>query len=102
MNKLVTKKPSMLQKMALLKQWFVSKSGDTGGSLGIKEIGALLVDKGLASDVDTATKQIQKACKLNDRQTQDAIFDLNYFNRIFFIAILADSFKDAISDIEGQ
>ena len=99
---MVKKKPSMLQKLALLKGWFVSCSGDSGGSLTIKEIGQLLVEKGLASDVDTAMKQIQKACKMTDRQVSSAVFDLNSFNRIFFISIVADSFKDAINDIENH
>ena len=60
------------------------------------------MDKGLANDVDTAIKYIQKACKMSDRQVKDALFDLNNFNRIFFIAILADSFKNAINDIEDH
>ena len=102
MEKLTSRKPTMPQKIAILKEWFVSVSGDTGGSLDIKELGKLLVDKGLANDVDTAVKQVQKVCKMTDRQISDAKFDLNRFNRIFFITFLADSFKDALMDIEKQ
>ena len=92
----------MPQKMAILKEWFVSTSGDTGGSVNIRQIGQLLVEKGLAGDVDTSVKQVQKTVKMSDRQSADAQFDLNSFNRIFFIPILADSFKDALLDIENQ
>ena len=56
MEKLTSRKPTMPKKMAILKEWFVSVSGDTGGSLDIRELGKLLVDKGLSNDVDTAVK----------------------------------------------
>ena len=39
---------------------------------------------------------------MTDRQVSDAKFDLNRYNRIFFISLLADSFKDALIDIEKQ
>ena len=54
MEKLINRKPSMAQMMAILKEWFVSVSGDTSGSIDLKEIGWLIVEKGLVSDVDSA------------------------------------------------
>ena len=39
---------------------------------------------------------------MTDRQVSDAKFDLDRYNRIFFISLLADSFKDALIDIEKQ
>ena len=64
-DKLVNKKPTMPQKMAILKEWFVGVCGDSSGCLDIKEIGYLLVRKGMVADVDTAQKSVLKKIKMS-------------------------------------
>lgn len=56
MKDLSDKNPTMVQKLAILETWFVSKAGNLNSVLSIRDVGELIEAKGLANDIDSAIK----------------------------------------------
>ena len=50
--------PTMSQKLSILESWYVEKMGKANQTAKIREVGELILAKGLASDIDTAIKVV--------------------------------------------
>ena len=55
---LVEKKPSMQQKLNIVKAWFVVKAGGAHKAISVREAGEIILSKGLTSDIDSSIKTV--------------------------------------------
>ena len=62
-NSMVRKKPSLLQKMNILKTWFnlAKRKNPDAFEIDIEDVAEMLVEKGLVSDNDTGIKSLTRA-----------------------------------------
>ena len=100
MRQLTNKKPNMMQKLSILRVWFEQKVRRNQTSLTIREVGELILTKGLASDIDSAIKIVQTQLDIPAEQGSGISLQLEEFNRIFLIAILKSSFMEKLAEIE--
>jgi hypothetical protein len=49
------KNPTMQQKLDIIKGWFVGKKGSSNAQASVRELGEIILSKGLANDIDSAT-----------------------------------------------
>jgi hypothetical protein len=45
----------MQQKLDIIKGWFVGKKGSSNAQASVRELGEIILSKGLANDIDSAT-----------------------------------------------
>ena len=69
----------MPQKLAILERWFVEKMGKANQSAKIREIGEIILQKGLASDIDTAIKVVFSQLKIHPDKGDQYFLELDDF-----------------------
>lgn len=93
----------MGQKLSILESWFVSKSNNRHRSISVREVGELILKKGLANDIDSAIKIVYSQLKLSpEKADSNYKLDLDAFNRIFILSLLKSSFLDVLARIDAQ
>lgn len=82
----------MSQKLSILESWFVEKMGKASQSAKIREVGEIILHKGLASDIDTAIKVVFSQLRIHPDKGDQHFLELDDFYRIFLKACLKASF----------
>ena len=82
----------MSQKLSILEKWFVEKMGKANQPAKIREIGEIILQKGLASDIDTAIKTVFSQLKIHPDIGDQHYLELDDFYRIFLKACLKACF----------
>ena len=90
----------MSQKLDILEGWYVGKIGGAHKVASIREIGELMLAKGLANDIDSAIKIVYFQLKIPQDRGDGHRIQLDDFNRIFIISLLKTSFLEVFAQIE--
>ena len=91
------KNPTMQQKLDIIQSWFVSKKGNLYAQASVRELGEIILSKGLANDIDSAIKVVLSRLRLSDHTACHQKLELDDFERIFMVALLKDSFLDVLA-----
>jgi len=98
---------TLAEKIAVIQGWFeIAKRDNTDATeLSITEIGHMLVEKGLVSDIDTGIKTVLKALNYkNYKQPKDKkdeqMITFDIFQRVFVRAIFKESLIEVIHNIK--
>ena len=81
----------MGQMLGLLQLWFESKSQNKG-SVSIRQTGELILEKGIANDIDSAIKIVFSQLKIPEDRGDTIPLSNDDFKRIFIVSILKTSF----------
>lgn len=78
----------MSQKLDILEGWYEGKIGNSYEKASVREIGELILFKGLANDIDSAIKVVYSQLKLSPTIEDSHKIGLEEFNRIFLVSLL--------------
>ena len=100
MESLTSQSATLVQKMGILDNWFMSRKGAENGSITVRQAGEIILEKALASDIDTSIKIVITQLRLDKDISTSIPLIKEDFEQIFLLPLTKGSFMQMLTEVE--
>ena len=86
--------------MGILDNWFMSRKGAENGSITVRQAGEIILEKALASDIDTSIKIVITQLRLDKDISTSIPLIKEDFEQIFLLPLTKGSFMQMLTEVE--